>query len=508
MQHLRIKRNNKTGFFPLMLLISLFLISSNIRAEKPNVLLIFSDDLNTRIGPYMNIDKHTPNLDRLADMGIRFTRTYAQYPICGPSRASIMSGLYPETNGVLNNNDEPGSYKKETPALANHPSLAGLFRNNGYFTARVSKIFHMGVPGGIERGAIGGDIPEAWDYAYNVMGPETQSPGELELLSPKFHHYGANFAQMIIEDKYEETQTDYIAASQAIAILESRAAKVPDKATNKVKIKPDDPFFLAVGFVRPHVPLVAPRNCFEPYPYEEMTLPPGIVSDNVPEQALRRQNKKIWGMSKTQQKKVISGYMASVRFMDQQVGRLMNALDRLDLRDNTMVIFLSDHGYNLGEHKCWSKISLWEGSVRVPMIISSPFHEDGYGTKNATVIELIDLYPTITEICGMDELQPDNLQGKSLLPILEGKKMDVKNSIAYTITRGNGRTIRTKRWRYTRWGDEANISNEELYDHQDDPEEHNNLIMNSDYEEVIKRMRNLFDKRKRNAMEGLAKMDS
>ena len=196
----------------------LVFISPVLEAQKPNILLIISDDLNTRIGPYMEIDDHTPNLDRLAAEGIRFTRTYCQYPICGPSRASLMSGLYPETNGILRNNDKPGSYRVETPSLANHPSLAGFFREQGYYTARVSKIYHMGVPGGIERGDPGGDDPDSWDYAYNVMGPETLSHGNLELLSPGNLHYGSNFSRMILNNGLEQTQTDYLAASQAIAI--------------------------------------------------------------------------------------------------------------------------------------------------------------------------------------------------------------------------------------------------------------------------------------------------
>ena len=154
----------------------LLLLPLGTSAQKQNVLLIISDDLNTLIGPYMEIREHTPNLDRLAAEGVRFTRTYCQFPLCGPSRASLMSGLYSETNGVLGNNDQPGSYKKENPVLANHPSMAGFFRDQGYYTARVSKIFHMGVPGGIERGDPGGDEPDSWDYAYNVMAPETNSP--------------------------------------------------------------------------------------------------------------------------------------------------------------------------------------------------------------------------------------------------------------------------------------------------------------------------------------------
>ena len=456
----------------------------------PNILLIVSDDLNTRIGPYMEIDKHTPHLDRLATEGVQFTRAYCQYPICGPSRASFMSGLYPETNGVLRNNDQPGSYKKETPALADHPSMAGFFRENGYFTARVSKIYHMGVPGGIERGEPGGDEPDSWDYTYNVMGPETLSPGELELLSPKNPHYGGNFSRMVIPDKYEGTQTDYLAASQAIAILENRAGKVPEHGTNKQRIKKDAPFFLAVGFVRPHVPLIAPENCFAPYPEDEVVLPPVIIGEDVPEEALRRTNDRVFGMNKTQQKRTISSYMASVRFMDQQVGRLLETLDRLDLREETIVIFISDHGYNLGEHNCWSKISLWEGSVRVPMIISVPGSESSHGKSCNNITELIDLYPTLTELCGFKGQEPEILQGKSLAGFLNGEKKETPNAFAYTVSYG-GRdaTIRTNRWRYTRWGEEALPGKEELYNHEEDPEELYNLADDENYREILEKMR-------------------
>src|SRR5690606_9479948 len=390
-------------------------IVSSAPAQSPNILVIFSDDLNTNIGPSMEIENHTPNLDRLARAGVRFTRAYCQYPLCGPSRASIMRGLYPETNGELTNDDQPGSYRKKNPRLSDHPSMAGFFREQGYFTARVSKIFHMGVPGGIERGDPGGDEPESWDYAYNVMAPETLSPGNLELLSPKNHHYGSNFARLQLSDSLEVSQADYMAASQAIAILESRAASVPEGGTNKQKIKPDAPFFLAVGFVRPHVPFVAPENCFEHYREEEMELPVVSIGDNVPEPALRRQNDRIWGMDETQKKNTIAAYMASVRFMDQQVGRLLDALDRLDLRKETIVVFLSDHGYNLGEHDCWSKTSLWEGSVRVPMIISVPGeqYEGQYGSTHDSIVELIDLYPTLGELGGYDQELPKILQGQS-----------------------------------------------------------------------------------------------
>ena len=487
----------------LFLFVSLFSFQ-NTTAQKPNILLIVSDDLNTRIGPFIEVENHTPHLDKLASEGVRFTRAYSQFPLCGPSRASFMSGLYPETNGVLGNVDTPGSYKKETPSLANHPSMAGFFREHGYFTARVSKIYHMGVPGGIERGEPGGDEPDSWDFAYNVMAPETMSQGKLELLSPKNPHYGSNFARMILPDGTEQTQADYLAASQAIAILENRAGKVPENGTNKQRIKKDAPFFLAVGFVRPHVPLIAPKSCFDPYPENAVVLPPLKIGENVPEEALLRQNGKIWGMNELQQRQAISSYMASVRFMDQQVGRVLNALERLQLRNETIVIFLSDHGFNLGEHDCWGKVSLWEGSIRAPLIISVPGLEKNYGTSCNTVTELLDLYPTLVDICGFSEQKPVILQGKSLSAYLNGNKPEDKNAVAYTISgRGNNATLRTEKWRYTRWGESVDAKNEELYNHLQDPEEQINLADNPDYKNTMEELRIKFEKAREKARTGL-----
>ena len=254
------------AFLTTLAICSTLVMSAQTEMEqRPNILLIISDDLNTRIGPYTDIDNYTPNLDRLAAEGVKFTRTYCQYPVCGPSRASLMSGLYCETNGVLRNNDQPGSYRKTTPALSDHPSMAGFFREQGYYTARVSKIYHMGVPGGIERGDPGGDDPDSWDYAYNVMGPETLSDGTLELLSPGNPHYGSNFSRMILSNELRGTQADYLAVNQAIAILENRSGAVPPGGTNKQKLKADAPLFLGVGLVRPHVPLIAPEDCFDPF---------------------------------------------------------------------------------------------------------------------------------------------------------------------------------------------------------------------------------------------------
>lgn len=470
---------------------------------RPNILLVVADDLNTRVGPYVDasLGMHTPHLDRLAAAGVTFTRAYSQYPVCGPSRASFMSGLYPEANGVMNNAFDTGNHKIATPSLAHHPTLAGFLRQHGYYTARVSKIFHVGVPGGIERGETGSDDPDSWDFAVDIMAPETLTPGTLEKLS-RGDHYGSNFSRMILPDGEDLTQADRLAADQAIAILENRAGAVPENARNRTKFKVDAPFFLAVGFVRPHVPLIAPRRHFAHYPDDEMSLPdvPAGDLDDVPEPARRGGNDVAarFRMSQREQRQAIAAYAASISFMDEQLGRLLGALDRLGLRDDTIVVFTSDHGFNLGEHTAWQKSSLWEESVRVPLIVSRP-GADHAGARTAATVELLDLYPTLAQVAGLGAVAPSILQGESLVPFLEDPAAVDPHDTAYTVTSAQGASLRTARYRYNRWGEDAGGDNEELYDHEADPGEHHNLARDPAHRADLERLRARFEEVRRAA---------
>ncbi len=456
-----------------------------LSASKPNLLLIVSDDLTACLGSYGNEICQTPNLDRLASEGVQFDRAYCQFPVCGASRASFMSGLYPKRNGMMGNSYTLGSYRAMNPKLADHPSIGGLLRRNGYVSLRVSKIYHMGVPGGIEAGDPGGDDPDSWDRAFDVMAPETASPGLLELLSPRRTHYGSNFARIIVPDDEIETQADALTASQAIAILEGRA-----KGGDFSKfIRPDEPFFLGVGFVRPHVPLVAPQSMFDLYDEETIPLPyvPEGDLDDLPEPAAAMATEGRYWLSEQEQRQTIAAYYASVTYMDQQVGRLLDALDRLDMRKDTIVIFTSDHGYNLGEHTMWQKLSLFEESTRVPLIISAPDHERSAGKKSRALVELVDLYPTILDFAGLSDKAPANLDGLSLRPLLKNPESAGKKKMAYTVTRRPGESIRTDRYRYNSWGDQG----EELYDHESDPNEFTNLVGSEQYSSVLEEMRQL-----------------
>ncbi|MEX0717571.1 MAG: sulfatase [Planctomycetaceae bacterium] len=451
------------------------LSSTSPAADRPNVLLIVSDDLTACLGCYGNEICKTPHLDRLAREGVRFDRAYCQFPVCGASRASLMSGLYPNRTRILGNSYKLGSYRAVNPQLADHPSIGGFLRRNGYRSERVSKIFHMGVPGGIQAGEPGGDDPDSWDRAINITAPERGSRGQRELLSPTRTAAGTGFYRVIVPDEFEATQADHLAATEAIGILEDRA-------------KQESPFFLAVGFVRPHVPLVAPKRLFDKYPEGDIPLPdvPADRLANVPRAALAMDNADRYGMNELQQRKSIAGYYASVTFMDEQVGRLLDALDRLDLRENTVVVFTSDHGYNLGEHRCWQKLSLWEESVRVPLIVSAPGMKESAGKSSPAIVELIDLYPTLAELARLKDKQPAILHGTSLVPLLENPdRDDWPKQHAYTVTQQGGESIRTPRWRYNHWrGGE-----EELYDHDDDPEELRNLAESADHADRLKELR-------------------
>lgn len=465
----------------LFLATALLFSLAQAAAERPplNVLLVVADDLAACLGCYGHPVCRTPHLDRLAREGVLFERAYCQYPVCGPSRASFMSGLYPNTTKMLGNRKELGAFKFSNKQLAAHPSIGEFLRKNDYFSGRVGKIYHMGIPGGIEIGEPGGDEPASWDWAYNVLAPETFSPGKLELLSPKRAHMGSNFARVMVPNDQAATQHDVMAAHQAVAALENK------KGAGK-------PFFLAVGFVRPHVPLVAPQRLFDQYPADKMKLPhvPAGDLDDVPAPAAAMDNMPRYGMNEEQQRQALAGYYASVSFMDEQVGQLLGALDRLDLRKNTIVIFTSDHGYNLGEHNCWQKLSLFEESTRVPLIISAPGFAASAGQKAAGVVELIDLYPTVADLLGLADKAPAILQGKSLRPLLEQPgRGDWSKRYAYTVTHQQGESIRTDRWRYNRWGRVG----EELYDHQSDPREFTNLAGKPEHAAALAEMRALLE---------------
>ena len=449
-----------------MIRVLLFIIFSLTLSakDKYNVLFIISDDLTaTALSCYGNNVCKTPNIDSLAAEGTRFNRAYCQATYCGPSRASFMSGYYPHATKVLN-------YSSGRKAIGDREMWAEYFRNRGYHTARVSKIFHMGVPIGIEKGTDGSDDPNCWVEKYNSQGPEWRAKGEGETLQKnpdgKKPVVGGNtFVYVKGEDDLEHS--DYKTAVKASELL----AKYKDL---------DKPFFLGVGFVRPHVPFVAPKKYYEPFPFEEMVLPKKVKGDwdDIPKPAINYCTSENMQMDILKQKKSVAAYYASVAYMDDMTGQVLKALKDNGLEDNTIVIFTSDHGYHLGEHDFWAKVSLMDESVKVPLIVKVP------GKKAAvcdSFVELLDLFPTTASLCGLGI--PSRIQGKDLSPIFDNPQYSVKDAIVSA--NGKGTLIQTKEWAYMEYKKGGAM----LYDMQKDPKQYTNLVGNPEYKTVLEMMR-------------------
>ena len=417
----------------------LWIILTNVACAKPNVLLIAVDDLNTDLGCYGHPLVHSPNVDRLAKRGVRFEKAYCQYPVCNPSRSSFMTGLYPEQTGVLSN---AGNFRGKHPKLV---ALSQHFMKHGYFAARVGKIYHYGVP--LQIGTDGEDDKVSWNEVVNPIGVDRTELDEV--ITIRKGAYGGTLSWRILEGK-DENHTDGKGALAAINLMEKNH---PDK-TGK-------PFFLAAGFYRPHTPYVAPTHHAKHYPLSKINpvLEKPDDRDDLPLTALHdRSNQR--ELTVEQKREIIQAYYASTTLMDACLDRVLNALDRLKLTENSIVVFISDHGYHLGHKGLWQKSDLFEGSNRVPMIISVP------GTKNAdqstsSLAELVDLYPTLSDLCDLPK--PTHLKGQSLVKVLDEPEATVREA-AFTVTilrkrmpgqKGRehllGHTIRTKRYRYTEW---------------------------------------------------------
>ncbi|MDB4283493.1 sulfatase [bacterium] len=436
--------------------------------EKMNVLFIISDDLTaTALSCYGNQVCQTPNIDRLAAQGIRFTKAYCQGTYCGPSRASFMSGYYPHAIKML-------GYGSPRPAIGDRATWAQHFKNSGYYTARVSKIFHMGVPGGIEKGADGADDPASWTERFNSQGPEWRAPGDGETLESnpdgkKPGPVGGNTFVVVEADGDDLVHSD------------GRAAV---KAAELIKQKREKPFFLGVGFVRPHVPFVAPRKDYEAFlPYDKMALPEKIEGDweDIPKAGINYKTSKNMKMDVRRQKKAVGGYYASVVYMDRMVGQVLDALTEAGLDDKTIVIFTSDHGYHLGEHDFWAKVSLHEESAAVPLIIRVP------GKKPAvchSLVELLDLYPSLSKMCGLEV--PKRIQGKDFSQVFDDPTHEVREA-AFSVN-GKGFLLREHDWAYIQYGREGK-GGEELFDMKKDPKQYTNLVKDPQHAEIVSRFR-------------------
>lgn len=437
--------------------------------QRPNVLFLVSDDLNNVLGCYGDPQIKTPHIDRLAARGVRFDRAYCSFPLCGPSRNSMLTGLYPNSTGILANAQ---IFRQTIPS---QPSLPQAFRTSGYFAGRIGKLFHYNVPKSI--GTNGHDDPGSWELELNPAGVDRmeEEPNIFSLTPGQFGGTLSWFAS----PKGDREHTDGRMADDAEWVLE-RCAKRQDR-----------PFFLALGFFRPHTPYVSPQGYFEKYPVGEMPVVSGVKEDqaDLPAPALGSYKKEQDRLTDDLRRECRQAYYASISFMDAQVGRVVESLERLGLADNTIVVFTSDHGYHLGEHGLWQKQSLFEESARVPLLIVAPGCASA-GSVAQSPVSHVDLFPTLAELCGVKT--PANLQGQSLVPMLKDptqagrgwaltqvvrgggiRRMGASPAVGDNGNRFFGYSLRTTRWRYTEW-DEGKRGRE-LYDHDNDPRELTNL---------------------------------
>jgi uncharacterized sulfatase len=457
-------------------------------AQKMNVLFIVSDDLtNNALGCYGSKVVKSPNIDKLASKGVRFDRAYCQFPLCNPSRASFLTGLRPDTTKILENVTQ---FRKNVPDAQ---SVGQTFQKADYFVARVGKLYHYGVPGQI--GTDGLDDEQSWMKVINPKGRDKDDEEQdlIFTLTPNLKgsaRFGASLSWHASEGPDAE-QTDGKIAHEVIKLLEA----------NK-----DKSFFIGCGFFRPHTPYVAPKKYFEMYSPEKLELPkvpPGHRAAG-PAPAFASSKPEQDKTTDDLRRKALQAYYASTTFMDAQVGRVLDALEKNKLADKTIVVFISDHGYHLGEHGLWQKMSLFENSCRVPLVIYDP-RSKGNGKPCPRTVELVDLHATLAELCGLSvpagkDTKVPAVEGKSLKLLLDDPSAKWDKPALTQVTRGGekdpflGYSVRTERYRYTEW--DGGKKGVQLFDYEKDPGELKNLADDPMYADVVKQMKALLPAKK------------
>jgi uncharacterized sulfatase len=466
--------------------------------EKMNVLFIASDDLtNNALGCYGSPVCKSPNIDKLAAKGVRFDRAYCQFPLCNPSRASFLTGLRPDTTKVYENATQ---FRKNVPDAQTLPQT---FQKGGYFVARVGKLYHYGVPGQI--GTDGLDDKPSWQQVVNPRGRDKDDEDKnliftLNPMGKGSGRYGGTLS-WLAADGTDAEQTDGKIADEVIKLLEANKGK---------------PFFLACGFFRPHTPYVAPKKYFDMYPPDKLTLPkvPEDHRKSAPAPAFGSAKAEQDKMTDAQRREALQAYYAATTFMDAQVGRVLEALDKLKLADKTIVVFISDHGYHLGEHGLWQKMSVFENSARVPLVIYDP-RAKGNGKACGRTVELIDLHPTLAELAGLTpptgtDPKVPAAEGKSLKALLDNPSAKWDKPAITQVSRGTptttgevvgknpwflGYSVRNERYRYTEWdGGKRGV---QLYDYEKDAAELKNLADDPAYADVVKQMKALLPQAKK-----------
>ncbi|MHB1028916.1 MAG: sulfatase [Pirellulaceae bacterium] len=461
--------------------------SADDSTDRPNVLFIAVDDLNTRIGCYGDPVAHTPNLNRLAQRGVRFERAYCQFPICNPSRVSLLLGRYPTTTEIIDF-AHPALLGSDWVTLPQH------FRNHGYDVRLLGKIFHFDkdlMKNWYPEAVPGDEYPPDWSagekWVERSQKEHRQMLADLTRWEPyrtltpppnnwvKSLRTSANVFGPVSQAVEQDTETRPRPYDWTADVRNSRDAV--ELLTRYASA--DTPFFLGVGFYKPHVPLVVPQRYFDLHPPEKMPLPSDFAplptaGDAVPRYALRYNLDLFFERPVTPEdaQQAIAAYYACVSFMDEKVGMLLDALDQLRLTDNTVILLWGDHGWHLGEKGMWAKGTLFDVSARAPLLIIDP-RKSTAGRSCPRTVELVDVYPTLVELCGLPT--PPGLEGQSLVPLLNDPSASWDHPAFTIVAREDwlARCVRTERWCYSEW-DEGRRGLE-LYDLQADPREENNL---------------------------------
>jgi iduronate 2-sulfatase len=423
--------------------------SSAAQPPKLNVLLIMADDLRDYGGAFTRDVVKTPNLDRLRARGVTFERAYVQYPVCNPSRNSMMTGLRVEQTGVANNTDH---LRKRMPDVITLPQLC---KDAGWQSHAFGKLYHLG--GGRDAGqkALWADVGRSWDTAQDFVAT---SIGRRMLAGRNVTDGALKWCAWGAADGNDDDQPDGQIAAATVAMIEQLG---------------DQPWFIGCGFMKPHDPFIAPKKYFDLYPLDSVKpwrdpadlspAPAQAVGFSAYGPAFSKFTDQEW-------RELLRAYCAATSFMDAQLGRVLDALDKHKLWDKTLVIFVGDHGYHTGERNWWNKNTLFERSCRAPLVIAAPGMKGGQTTRS--LVEFVDLYPTVADFCGLK--MPHPAAGLSLKPVLAQPTASVKDAAFTLVSRGPklyGQSVRTTRWRFTRWSD----GQIELYDHDVDPEENHNV---------------------------------
>lgn len=489
----------KIKFLLIIFFTNLFLSASQAQTDQPNVLLIIVDDLRPQVGAYGESQMHTPNMDRLAKEGVLFRRAYCQQAVCNPSRASFLTGRRPETTKIYNNDMHFRLNIRDVVTLPQY------FKEKGYHTQSIGKVFHTNL-----------DDPISWSVKSWMPPPSRYGKPEtlayIQREQERLKAEGKEFKEIIEYDsvtgvplRVKQVGTEVKGPSwedPEVADTVLRDGKIMKKALEILKDlkNQSNPFFLAIGFSNPHLPFASPKKYYDLYPKESIRMPQNQQPPlNSPEFAYLNNSDLYkytdiegkYKVSPEKAKELIRGYYAATSYIDALIGQIVDELEKLGLKQNTLIALVGDHGWHLGENAVWSKQTNFEKATRAPFIIVPPGTYAFPGAKPDALVELVDLYATLADLAGLPV--PDEQEGKSLKDLIENPGRNWKKAAFSLYPRKTGQkklmgySIRTDQFRYTEWRDEKSgqIEARELYHHRIDPEENKNIAGEKSYQSLI-----------------------